>query len=316
MDTVQRHHRTAFLRNDSILTACVSRFSSTRPNQPLKVLSFGCSVGDEITTLRLFLSEATVFACDIVPEVVAISKARFAGDPSVHVFVSDWHEIAAHGPYDLIMASAVLCLNPSPANYSEVFPFAKFEEIIERFDQNLSPNGLLVIPNAAYRLADCSVAPRYRPVRSDTVTSNGFVDVFYRDGSPCLRQVASFGNPIYSRHGNYKDLEDESLADCIFEKSVGSSDDGAIPFLRLNPLPAGLEPFSTIIKRNTDYLAAASTLDILTVETRVSLWRDHEGATAGFSLLVGWTSFGADTMYFREEPVWYGIGNANWTKLP
>jgi hypothetical protein len=77
----------------------------------------------------------------------------------VTIFRSRWSQIAAHGPYDLILANAVLCQHPESIHVdrlNELFPFSVFKGYLRRLVDCLAPGGLLM-------LADCTYPPAFTP---------------------------------------------------------------------------------------------------------------------------------------------------------
>ncbi len=67
-------HTSTFRELDKIVTAKY-RLEQTHKHQSLKVLSFGCSIGDEIATLNFLMSGAEIFGCEIDPHALKMSKA-------------------------------------------------------------------------------------------------------------------------------------------------------------------------------------------------------------------------------------------------
>ena len=302
MQAIQNVFHTSLFRINNLLETCWLRFSQTERAQPKKILSFGCSIGDEVGSIRAFFPDAKIFGCESDPRLLEISRLTFQHDRDLTFFSSTFEDIAAHGPYDLIVASAVLCRNPAPANYGAAFSFAQFEDVLGRFDQSLSVGGLLILSNAGYRFSDSDLSIGYRALQSDIIPSNGFVDVFYKDASPYLKQERSYGIPIYSRHGNYAARDDEDIANCIFEKVIDGGDTRPVQ-LFVRPVPASLEAHYTFVRRNVDYSPIPVTYDALVVEKTITLLRFEDGTSAGYSISTSWTSFGSDTVYQRKSPI-------------
>ena len=138
-------------------------------NPAVRVLSFGCSTGEEALTLAQYLPSARIDAVDINPRSIAQARREKArlGNASVHF------ACAGQPPHELAVYDAVFCLSvlrhgqldaERPANCAEIRPFARFAETIAAFDRALKPGGLLFLWGSNFRFADTSVAARYRVV--------------------------------------------------------------------------------------------------------------------------------------------------------
>lgn len=127
----------------------------------MKVLSFGCSSGEEVRCLKK-RGFAEVHGVEINP--AAIAKAR-AADPK-GVYVEDLADLPGSA-YNLIFTVAVLCSFPSRDPVGE-FPFATFAKTVAALDSRLVPGGYLVIGSAQYDFRDVkSVAGRYKAIILD-----------------------------------------------------------------------------------------------------------------------------------------------------
>jgi hypothetical protein len=294
MDAIQTYFRTAFLRNHSVFQAANRRLLQKKPHKDLRLLSFGCSVGDEIATMRTFFPEAEIFACDVQESLLDIARASFQDD-RIHVFRSTPENIRSNGPYDLIIASAVLCVNPSPPDYARAFPFARYDGIVAMFDECLADDGILAMPNAGYLFLESSVYDRYRPVRSDIMHGTTFVDVFRNDGTIFLKQQPSYGRGIYSRHGEPIGADDEEVFDCLFEKTSGPREP---VFEVFAPVPPDLGDAPRFTRRNIDYSPVAVPENVVVFEEKIAM---HP---SGFSTQIGWSSFTGPGMYYRPARTW------------
>ena len=300
MEVAQNVFHTGFMREQNAFAAAAARFRDTG-RKVSRVLSFGCSVGDEIATLRCYFPDAHIVACDVNPAVVAVSRKFAIEDRRVEVIQSHAPDILARKPFDFIVASAVLCRNPSPANYAKAFSFDLFESMVSLLDESLVEDGVLLILNAGYRFSDTAVARHYDTLRCDLIWSNGFVDVFNPDGSPFLMQTISYGQPFYLRLGDWSLRDNENIADALFEKRAGAG--GEILWLAMQP-PPSTEPTVTYVRRNIDYLPDRPPSTALIVEHQMAFHRDELGTILGHSRWTSWSSFSGNQMYNRPWPVW------------
>jgi hypothetical protein len=300
MQKVQNHFHTAIFREINHLLTARARIRATQPGKKLKILSFGSSIGEEVVTLRYLFPEDEIYGCDINPALI-VTSARSVGSLGT-IFTSSEQEIAAHGPFDLILTSAVLCVFPLPDNMEDVFPVSRFDEMIELLDQNLELGGLLVITNAAYRFINAPVANGYTTVRSDIIDQAGYVDVFTRRGRPYLRRLGSAGGHVYQRLGKFQPRDNEDFADSIFEKKT-AVDAPEIVTLRLAAPPSGLRPVRKHMRSNVDYFNKSPPERFVEVRTTFELCQRADLETYGYIQQTGWTSFLGEGMYWRK-PIW------------
>jgi SAM-dependent methyltransferase len=152
-----------------------------------RVLSYGCSTGEEPATLASqYLPEAEVVGLDVSPEALDTAKRMLAQEPRITLDLSTPETLAAHGPYAAIFAMSVLCRWPTSRrmdNIAGLFPFVDFTAQVAALDQVLQPGGLLVIYNANYEFLQSPAAARYDVVLSPRVRTSGFVKKFQPDGS-------------------------------------------------------------------------------------------------------------------------------------
>ncbi|MEO1086976.1 MAG: methyltransferase domain-containing protein [Acidobacteriota bacterium] len=131
-----------------------------RPGQDLKLLSFGCSTGEEALSLRTYFPAAQIVGVDI--SEWNLKKARERGaDPGIRFLFSDDETLDREGPFDAVFAMAVLLriahrMEPAPSS-EDVYPLDKFDEQVRQLDGILKVGGLLVIYHTNYHLRDTSI---------------------------------------------------------------------------------------------------------------------------------------------------------------
>ena len=189
----------------------------------LRILSFGCSIGFEMKTLRAYFPDASIFGCDTSIAALHQAKRNLREDPGI-AFFSTPEAIDAFGPFDIILAMSVLCQFPASSQVDDLtplFPFRTFEMLSTNLARNLRPGGLFCLVNANYLFSALDVAREFRPVRSPLIHSNGFVDKFAADGH---RLTTIFRRKsLFSHRPVGPGLRDEDLRDCIFEKSADAA---------------------------------------------------------------------------------------------
>ena len=127
-----------------------------------RILSFGCSSGAEVRSLRRRLPQARIVGLDLNRRMIAQARAA---DPDPR---SDYRLADAPLPgeaFDAVLAMAVLRHGvleaDRPASCAAVLPFARFAETIARLDRHVAPGGWLALYHAHFRFRDTPVAPHY-----------------------------------------------------------------------------------------------------------------------------------------------------------
>lgn len=135
-----------------------------------RLLSFGCSRGDEAFSLRRYLPSAEIKGVDIDPANIALCIARSqredGGLIDFEVAASMAAERSAH--YDAIFCLAVLChgdLTVTGARRCDpLMRFEDFERTVAGFARCLKPGGLLFLHTTSFRFSDTAVAAGFEPV--------------------------------------------------------------------------------------------------------------------------------------------------------
>lgn len=147
-----------------IFSACRDYFNG---KQDLKILSFGCSTGEEVLTLRNYFPTAHIVGAEINKHSLKICRTLPVDDKITFVY-SKPVEIQKYGQYDAIFCMAVLQREPHViaakgiSSLKKTYPFEKFEQKIIELDELLYPQGLMVIHYTQYSLLDTTVASKYK----------------------------------------------------------------------------------------------------------------------------------------------------------
>ena len=134
--------------------------------QARRILSFGCSTGEELVSLRRRFPAAEIVGAEINRRSRRLAAKRTAGDPSTSVVAPE----NVRGKFDLVLALAVFQREPHKIAEMEVedlsphYPFERFDRAVCELAAVLNSGGLLCIENAHYRLEDSSVAATFEPV--------------------------------------------------------------------------------------------------------------------------------------------------------
>lgn len=152
-------------RYPDVFKACRDFFSD---KGEIRILSFGCSTGEEVVTLRKYFPDAEIVGAEINRRSLAICRKRRL-DPKIRFIRSTHDRLLKEGPFDAVFCMAVLQRTPQLIedkhikNLKKIYPFEKFEEKILEMDKYIRDGGLLVLYYTQYSLEDTSVANRYIP---------------------------------------------------------------------------------------------------------------------------------------------------------
>jgi SAM-dependent methyltransferase len=151
-------------RYPKIFSACRDYFDS---KQDLKILSYGCSTGEEVLSLRKYFPTARIIGAEINKQSLAKCR-KLPVDENIKFVYSSISEINKHGPYDAIFCMAVLQRKPHDiaakkiTSLKTIYPFEKFEKQVNELDKLVNPGGLLILHYTQYSIGDTYVATKYR----------------------------------------------------------------------------------------------------------------------------------------------------------
>jgi hypothetical protein len=172
---------------------------------PLKILSFGCSTGEEVFTLRTYFPEAEILGVDVNSWNLEVCRARNS-DPRIHFMLSDARRMAEHGPFDAIFCMAVLqrseAMKPNVRDSTHIYPFDRFDTQLRELNALLAEGGLLVLYHTSYRFKDTSIARHYATLP---------INASFMDHEP--------QTPKFDRH--HRRLPEQLYRDVLFVKGGG-----------------------------------------------------------------------------------------------
>jgi SAM-dependent methyltransferase len=142
------------------------RFAAARlgNTQDLRMLSFGCSLGEEVFSLRNYFPTADLKGLDIDPDNIACCLARARAAQSTGMTFATAATTAGEptGYYDAIFCLAVLCLGDLTTSGAERcdphLRFVDFERVIVDFARCLKPGGILLLHTTNFRFCDTVAA--------------------------------------------------------------------------------------------------------------------------------------------------------------
>lgn len=126
----------------------------------VKILSFGCSTGDEVFSLRGYFPRAAIKGIDINPGNIAACRRRLKrmADAAISFEIASSTAAEPAACYDAIFCMAVLRHGslglPGVTRCDHLIRFEDFAQAIEDFKRCLKPGGLLVVRHSNFRLCD------------------------------------------------------------------------------------------------------------------------------------------------------------------
>ncbi|HET6167505.1 MAG TPA: class I SAM-dependent methyltransferase [Marmoricola sp.] len=157
---------TAYGRYAEELEAAKDALATSTPD----ILSFGCSSGEELLTLRAHFPTARIRGLDVNPVAVRAARKLVHGageDATISVAKAGDASGEPAEAYDLVLALAVFrhpSLNAAPPRCDDVLDFARFEATVAGLSACVRSGGILMLRHANFRFGDCAVAADYEPV--------------------------------------------------------------------------------------------------------------------------------------------------------
>ncbi|HSH67985.1 MAG TPA: methyltransferase domain-containing protein, partial [Bacteroidia bacterium] len=139
-----------------------------RNRTDLKILSFGCSTGEEVESLGLFLTDASITGVDINKYCIQQCNKKYKHPLWNFIHVSS-AEFLNSANYDAVFCLAVF-QHPENRykknNSSKKYPFSKFEDQLEGLDKKLKPGGLLFIDHSDFSFLQTRVSKKYTVLKT------------------------------------------------------------------------------------------------------------------------------------------------------
>lgn len=191
---------------------------SLADSSELKILSFGCSVGAELHDLHRAFPKAKLFGCDVSPSALAEAKERCSS--FADVFFSSDAEIAARGPFHLVLCLSVLCIHGSHAErIGELLPFSKFEDVLLKLSSHVANDGAIAIFNASYFPQETRLIDHFRAVPTPGVPENSHIKRYNRSGKLVVEHSTIAERGIQRMVADWGAIPDSYLIDCLFERA-------------------------------------------------------------------------------------------------
>jgi SAM-dependent methyltransferase len=167
-------------------------------NKVPRILSFGCSTGEEpITLSEKYFVNAEVLGVEISRKILRKGRRK---SKKMHSSAQLFHtnEIAKQGEFDAVFAMSVFCMWPDTRDQrdiSNIFSFSKFELGLSKAISHLKIGGYFIIYNSNYLFEDSLFSEDFHAI--DAKFPPEFVTKFSPDGLPIL--PSTFSN-VFIRH--------------------------------------------------------------------------------------------------------------------
>lgn len=161
----QTSHYTTTNRYPDLFSICRDYF---RDKPAPKILSFGCSTGEEVFSLGEYMPEATIIGVDL--NWWCIKKCKEKDPKKKYLFIHSLsEEYQRQKDFDAIFCLAVFQhpenRNSENNSYSSRYSFEKFENQIIDLDRRLKKGGLLFIDQCDFNFLETSLAKNYFPLQ-------------------------------------------------------------------------------------------------------------------------------------------------------
>lgn len=188
-----QENNSTFPRRHPAIFRCLAEYRRNvlHADSAVRVLSFGCSSGEEVVDLSAEIPDAKIYGCDI--DKPSLEKAALLCGARAKIFESTSENIKANGPFHIVSCMNVLCRHPIGRNeFADLYPFRVFEETLAALDAAIVPGGIIALYNTQYPADACAALKRYEPLKFKKLKNNGWLDKYSIDGVRRLRDGRLF----------------------------------------------------------------------------------------------------------------------------
>ena len=136
----------------------------------VEILSYGCSTGDEVFSLRQYFPRALIKGIDINRANIAVCRDRLKKTFDADIAFATARSTAGEpsGHYDAIFCMAVLRHGslglPGVTRCDHLIRFEEFAQTVADFERCLKPGGLLIIRHSNFRLCDAPAGKAFETI--------------------------------------------------------------------------------------------------------------------------------------------------------
>lgn len=170
----------------------------------VRLLSFGCSTGEEVFSLRRYFDEGEIKGIDINPHSIAAchKRQRSNGDAGMSFVVSGSASEEPSESYDAVFCMAVLrhgdLSRDGVQRCDHRITFDAFERTVAELARCVRPGGLLIIQHSNFRFCDTAISASFDTLLS--VENGQFADrerIFGKDNR--LLNVGPYGEVVFRK---------------------------------------------------------------------------------------------------------------------
>ena len=133
----------------------------------VRILSFGCSTGEECFSIRKYMPKAHIIGVDINPQSIKTANENPLKDSKMEFIKLNPSELFQIDKCDVILALSVLCKNPEAQELKDIkaiYPFSRYDLVIKQLDEILQKDGTIIIRSSNFRFRDSSVFNKYEVI--------------------------------------------------------------------------------------------------------------------------------------------------------
>lgn len=168
----------------------------------IKILSFGCSTGEECVSINKYLPNASILGIDINKKSLAKANQNNSNQNISYKYCEP-NEISNLGEFDVVIAISVLCKHPEAEylnNLSKIYPFKRYEDMVHKLDSVLKEEGLLIIRSSNYIFSDTKTSKKYQLIKNSKArkpkpfpkfNSKGFREIDYIESKEIFKKNIS-----------------------------------------------------------------------------------------------------------------------------
>jgi len=160
-----------------------------------RILSYGCSTGEEVFSLRGYFPRAAIKGTDVNAGNISTARRRLKGSPdaSLSFAVAGSTNAEPDAAYDAIFAMAVLRHGglglPGVNRCDHLIRFADFAATIADFSRCLKPGGLLVIRHSNFRLRDAPAGAEFETILRVKIPDTGKKTLLFGPDNQLMKGV-------------------------------------------------------------------------------------------------------------------------------
>jgi SAM-dependent methyltransferase len=169
-----------------------------------RVLSYGCSTGEEVFSLRPYFPAAHLTGIDINPYNIVQCKRRWqaaGSDPEIQFLCAGSPTDTLDEYYDAIFCMAVLrhgaLQAAQPERCDAILSFAQIDSLVSDLACALKPGGYLIVWNCHFRFTDMTAASGFDVALTSVDTGGGNSPLYGRDN--CRLDVPEYRDAVFRK---------------------------------------------------------------------------------------------------------------------